>query len=67
MNRTLQQKYSNDYIVPPDYDLTPMEMRSLDYYIKDSDVVMIIKHVMEAPVAPHDWSDWAVNNPNEAQ
>jgi hypothetical protein len=66
MNRTLHPNASNAYIVPPDYDLTPMEMQSLDYYIKDSDVVSVVKQVMMTPVHPHDWSDWAVNNPVEA-
>jgi hypothetical protein len=68
MNRTLQPNLStrNLYIVPPDYDQTPMEMRPLAYYIKDSDVVLVMKHVMTEPVYPHDWSDWAVNNPTEA-
>ena len=66
MNRTLHPRPSNEYIVAPDYDLTPKEMWSLDYYIKDSDVMNIIKHVMVAPVALHDWSDWAANNPDEA-
>ena len=66
MNRTLHPRASSEYIVPSDYDLTPMEMQSLDYYIKDSHVMAIIKHVMEEPVAPHDWSDWAANNPDEA-
>jgi hypothetical protein len=42
-----------------------MEMRSLDHYIKDSDVVSVIKGVMMRPVPPHDWSDWATNNPVE--
>jgi hypothetical protein len=68
MNRTLQANLSarNSYIVPPDYDQTPMEMRPLAYYIKDSDVVLVVKQVMTEPVYPHDWSDWAVNNPIEA-
>ena len=66
MNRTTHPGVSNAYIVPPDFDLTPMERRSLDYYIKDSDVVSVVKHIMTKPVYPHDWSDWAVNNPVEA-
>ena len=66
MNRTTHPSVSNAYVVPPDFDLTPTEMRSLDYYIKDSDVVLVVKHVMTTPVYPHDWSDWAVNNPVEA-
>ena len=66
MNRKLRPRASSEYIVPSDYNLTPMEMQSLDYYVKDSHVMAIIKHVMEEPVAPHDWSYWAANNPDEA-
>ena len=66
MNRKLHPRVSSEYIVPSDYDLTPTEMQSLDYYVKDSHVVAIIKHVTEEPVALHDWSDWAANNPDEA-
>jgi hypothetical protein len=66
MNRIMHPSASNAYIVPSDYDLTPREMQLLDYYIKDSDVVEVVKHVMTAPVHPHDWSNWAVNNPVEA-
>lgn len=66
MNRTLNPNALNAYIVPPDYDRTPTEMRSLNHYIKDGDVVSIVKQVMMKPVPPHDWSDWAANNPVEA-
>jgi hypothetical protein len=54
------------YVVPPDYDCTAHEMQPLDSYLLDVAVVNVIQHIFVPPHHPHNWSTWAVDNPEEA-
>jgi hypothetical protein len=67
MNRTLKPGKNNSYTVADDFDHTGVVMQPLDHYILDDVVVSVVQGIFELPQdVCHQWSTWAVNNPEDA-
>jgi hypothetical protein len=63
-----QAKWKERFVVPADYDQTPVEgnnLSRLDSYLCDKSVLGVITAVY--PWRPHwKWETWAVENPHDA-